>query len=100
VNQRIRAPEVRLIDEDGSQLGIVPIRQALEIADDRGLDLVEVAASAKPPVCRIMDYGKFLYENSKKAKLAKKNCKCQILKQNAGWLSIFINHLQRSCRDP
>ena len=72
MNQRIRAPEVRLIDEDGSQLGIVPIRQALESADDRGLDLVEVAATAKPPVCRIMDYGKFLYENSKKAKLAKK----------------------------
>lgn len=72
INQRIRAAEVRLIDEDGSQLGIVPIRQALETADTRGLDLVEVAAEAKPPVCRIMDYGKFLYENSKKAKLAKK----------------------------
>ena len=72
INQRIRAPEVRLIDEDGSQLGIVPIRQALETADNRGLDLVEVAAEARPPVCRIMDYGKFLYENSKKAKLAKK----------------------------
>jgi len=61
-----------LIDEDGTQLGIVPIRQALETADDRGLDLVEVAANAKPSVCRIMDYGKFLYESSKKAKLAKK----------------------------
>jgi translation initiation factor IF-3 len=61
-----------LIDEDGSQLGIVPIRQALDTADDRGLDLVEVASKAKPPVCRIMDYGKFLYESSKKAKQAKK----------------------------
>ncbi len=63
---------MRLIDEDGSQLGIVPIGQALETADERGLDLVEVAANAKPPVCRIMDYGKFLYESSKKAKIAKK----------------------------
>jgi translation initiation factor IF-3 len=57
---------------DGSQLGIVPTRQALEIADDRGLDLVEVASTAKPPVCRIMDYGKFLYETAKKQKEAKK----------------------------
>ena len=61
-----------MIDEDGAQLGIVPIKEALETADIRGLDLVEVAAAAKPPVCRIMDYGKFLYESSKKAKLAKK----------------------------
>ena len=65
-------PEIRLIDEDGSQLGIVPTQRALEIARDRGLDLVEVAATAKPPVCRIMDYGKYLYENSKKAKAARK----------------------------
>lgn len=65
-------PEVRLIDHDGTQIGIVPTSRALEIAKDRGLDLVEVAAKAKPPVCRIMDYGKFLYENSKKAKAAKK----------------------------
>ena len=57
---------------DGGQLGIVPTRQALEIAEDRGLDLVEVASTAKPPVCRIMDYGKFLYENAKKLKEAKK----------------------------
>lgn len=65
-------PEIRLIDEDGSQLGIVPTQRALEIAKDRGLDLVEVAATAKPPVCRIMDYGKYRYENSKKAKAARK----------------------------
>jgi len=57
---------------DGGQLGIVQTRQALEIATDRGLDLVEVASNAKPPVCRIMDYGKFLYENAKKLKAAKK----------------------------
>jgi len=57
---------------DGAQLGIVSTRQALDIADDRGLDLVEVASTAKPPVCRIMDYGKFLYETAKKQKEAKK----------------------------
>jgi translation initiation factor IF-3 len=65
-------PEVRLIDQDGTQVGIVPTSRALEIAMDRGLDLVEVAAKAKPPVCKIMDYGKYLYENSKKAKAAKR----------------------------
>jgi len=66
VNKRIRAREVRLIDADGAQLGIVPLREALKIAEERGLDLVEVASNAKPPVCRIMDYGKFKYQQSKK----------------------------------
>lgn len=65
-------PEVRLIDENGSQIGVVPTAQALEVAVSRGLDLVEVAANVKPPVCRIMDYGKYLYEQSKKVKAAKK----------------------------
>jgi translation initiation factor IF-3 len=57
---------VRLIDHDGSQLGVVPIRQALGTANERDLDLVEVAPSAKPPVCKIMDYGKYKYQQSKK----------------------------------
>lgn len=61
-----------MIDENGSQIGVVPTAQALEIAASRGLDLVEVAANVRPPVCRIMDYGKYLYEQSKKAKAAKK----------------------------
>ena len=65
-------PEVRLIDDGGQQVGIVPTARALEIAVQRGLDLVEVAPTARPPVCKIMDYGKYLYENSKKAKAAKK----------------------------
>ncbi len=55
-----------MIDADGAQLGIVPLREALKIAEERGLDLVEVASNAKPPVCRIMDYGKFKYQQSKK----------------------------------
>ena len=61
-----------MIDENGSQIGVVPTAQALEIAVSRGLDLVEVAANVRPPVCRIMDYGKYQYEQSKKAKAAKK----------------------------
>ncbi len=61
-----------MIDEDGSQVGVVATPRALEIAFSKGLDLVEVAPKARPPVCKIMDYGKYLYENSKKAKAAKK----------------------------
>lgn len=65
-------PEVRLIDADGTQVGVVPTPRALEIAFSKGLDLVEVAPKAVPPVCKIMDYGKYIYENSKKEKAAKK----------------------------
>ncbi|MFQ6104768.1 MAG: translation initiation factor IF-3 [Candidatus Glassbacteria bacterium] len=72
VNRQIKISPVRLIDEDGSQVGITPIEEALRIAEERGLDLVEIAPSANPPVCRIMDYGKFKYEESKKAKKALK----------------------------
>ncbi|MCX7793102.1 MAG: translation initiation factor IF-3 [Thermodesulfovibrionales bacterium] len=67
VNEAIRRSEVRLIDVDGSQLGIVPIKEALAIARERGLDLVEVAPNANPPVCRIMDYGKYRYQMQKKS---------------------------------
>jgi len=72
VNRQIRISPVRLIDDEGTQLGITPLEEALRIAGERGLDLVEVAPSANPPVCRIMDYGKFKYEESKKAKKASK----------------------------
>ncbi len=72
VNHRIRAREVRLIGEDGGQLGIVSIEEALARARDLGLDLVEVAPQAQPPVCRIMDYGKLKYEQSKRAQEARK----------------------------
>ena len=73
LNERIRVPEVRLIDEKGEQVGIVPTQQALAMARDRGLDLMEVAAGAKPPVCKILDYGKFKYEEKKKEHIARKN---------------------------
>ncbi len=67
VNEAIRRSEVRLIDVDGTQIGIVPIKEALALAKERGLDLVEVAPNANPPVCRIMDYGKYRYQMQKKS---------------------------------
>ncbi|MBP1967619.1 translation initiation factor IF-3 [Paenibacillus aceris] len=73
--------EVRLIGADGEQLGITPIREALQIALDANLDLVNVAPTAKPPVCRIMDYGKFRYETQKKEKEARKNQKIVDIKE-------------------
>ena len=72
VNHEIRAREVRVIGADGTQLGIMPIREALREAQDVQLDLVRVASNAKPPVCKIMDYGKFKYEQSKREKEARK----------------------------
>jgi translation initiation factor IF-3 len=73
INDYIRAPQVRLIDDDGSQLGIKPTREAMQHAFDKGLDLVEVASQADPPVARVMDYGKYRYEQEQKAKLARKH---------------------------
>jgi translation initiation factor IF-3 len=73
INDNIRASQVRLIDEDGGQLGIKSTSDALRFAYDKGLDLVEVASQADPPVARIMDYGKYRYEQEQKAKLARKH---------------------------
>jgi translation initiation factor IF-3 len=73
VNERIRVREVRLIGEDGEQLGVLPTSEALRIARDRGLDLVEVAPTATPPVCRLMDYGRYKYEQTKKERDARKH---------------------------
>ncbi|MDI3257554.1 MAG: translation initiation factor IF-3 [Kyrpidia sp.] len=81
VNEQIRAREVRLIDVDGGQLGIVPLREALRIAAEKNLDLVNVAPTAKPPVCRIMDYGKYKYEQSKREKEARRNQKIVSIKE-------------------
>jgi translation initiation factor IF-3 len=72
VNRRIRAKEIRLIDPDGKQLGVVPFKEALETAESHGLDLVEVAPNVSPPVCRIMDYGRYKYQQNKKLQEAKK----------------------------
>jgi len=71
-NRQIRIPEVRVIDDEGEQLGVMPTPEALALAEEQGLDLVEVSPTARPPVCRIMDFGKYKYEQSKKQKLSKK----------------------------
>ena len=73
INERIRVPEVRLVGEDGKQVGVVPTEQALELARDRDLDLVEVAPDARPPVARLLDYSKYKYEQEQKAKAARKH---------------------------
>src|SRR5437868_3247472 len=81
VNNRIRVPEVRVIGDDGGQLGIMQTYEALKVAEEKGLDLVEVSPKAMPPVCRIMDYGKFKYEQSKSQAKAKKHQSTVILKE-------------------
>src|SRR6202034_1064341 len=73
INERIRVPEVRLIDEDGQQLGVMAIDAALRYAQERDLDLVEVAPEARPPVCRVLDYSKYKYEQAQKLKQARKH---------------------------
>jgi translation initiation factor IF-3 len=73
INRAIRVPEVRLIDEDGTQLGVVPTAQAMEMARQRDLDLVEVAANSMPPVCKLQDYGRAKYEQTKREREAKKH---------------------------
>ncbi|TAN54174.1 MAG: translation initiation factor IF-3, partial [Betaproteobacteria bacterium] len=71
INAQITAPEVRLVADNGDQLGIVPIAQALQLAEEQSVDLVEIAPLARPPVCKLMDYGKFRYREQKKAHEAK-----------------------------
>ena len=73
INERIRVPQVRLISETGDQVGVIPTADALKYAQDRDLDLVEVAADARPPVCRVLDYSKYKYEQDQKAKAARKH---------------------------
>ena len=75
INERIRVPQVRLIGDDGNQVGVVPTEQALKYAQERELDLVEVAAEARPPVVRVLDYSKYKYEQEQKAKAARKHQK-------------------------
>ncbi|REJ37051.1 MAG: translation initiation factor IF-3 [Bacillota bacterium] len=81
VNGEIRVREVRVISPEGEQLGIMPIREALLLAQERNLDLVEVAPNAQPPVCRIMDYGKFRYEQSKRERDVRKKQKAITVKE-------------------
>ena len=73
INEQIRDKSIRLIGEDGAQLGIMSAREAMDIAEERGLDLVKISPNAQPPVCKLMDYGKFRFEQAKKQKEARKN---------------------------
>lgn len=81
MNEQIRAREVRVVDSEGTQLGIMPLRDALRVAAEKNLDLVAVAPNAKPPVCRIMDFGKYKYEQSKREKESRRNQKIITLKE-------------------
>jgi translation initiation factor IF-3 len=81
VNDQIRAREVRLVGPEGEQIGIVPLDKALQLAQDTDLDLVEVAATARPPVCKLMDYGKFKYESAQKAREARRNQSLTVIKE-------------------
>ncbi|MGC8550061.1 MAG: translation initiation factor IF-3 [Acidobacteriaceae bacterium] len=80
-NERIRAREVRVIDENGEQVGVLPPFEALKMARERGLDLVEISPNATPPVCRIQDYGKFLYEKDKSERATRKKQKTITIKE-------------------
>jgi translation initiation factor IF-3 len=81
VNEEIKSPSVRLIDTDGAQLGVFTSREALKKAEEKNLDLVEIAPQADPPVCKIIDFGKFNYELQKKEKTQKKNQQVTVLKE-------------------
>jgi len=81
INRKIRTPQVRLIGTDGEQIGIVPIDEALRLAEQAQLDLVEIAPKAQPPVCRILDYGKFKYQQHKKESEAKKKSTTTTVKE-------------------
>jgi translation initiation factor IF-3 len=81
INDRIRVPEVRLVGPNGEQVGIVRIEDALRLAQEAELDLVEVAATARPPVCKLMDYGKFKYESAQKARESRRNQVLTVIKE-------------------
>ncbi|WKY49219.1 translation initiation factor IF-3 [Eubacteriaceae bacterium ES3] len=81
INNEIRDREVRVIDENGEMLGVMATKDALRLSDDKNLDLVKVSPNAKPPVCKILDYGKFRYEEIQRAKEAKKNQKAVVIKE-------------------
>lgn len=81
INEEIRDKEVRCIDADGAQLGIISVKEAMQIATEKNLDLVKIAPQATPPVCRIMDYGKYRFEQAKREKEARKNQKTVDVKE-------------------
>ena len=94
INEKIRAREIRVIDENGEQLGILAPFEALKLARERGLDLVEVSANAVPPVCRIQDYGRFLYEKEKSERAAKKKQKVITVKEVKFSVTVDVHDYQ------
>lgn len=97
INEQIRCKEVRVIGEEGQQLGVMASRDALNMAKDAGVDLVMVSPSANPPVCRIVDYGKFKYEQLRKEKEAKKKQKTVEVKEVRLSPNIDVNDLNTKC---
>ena len=99
INEEIRDKEVRLISNDGEQLGIVAIQKAQEIAVEKGMDLVKIAPQAKPPVCKIMDYGKFRFEQAKREKEARKNQRVVEIKEIRQTPTIDIGDLNTKVKN-
>lgn len=99
INEGIRDPEVRLVGEDGEQLGIMSGKEAYQLALEKKLDLVKIAPNAKPPVCKIMDFGKFRYEQQKRDKEARKKQKSTGLKEVRLGLNIEKNDLQTKAKN-
>ena len=102
INEEIRDKEVRLIDAGGEQLGIMSAQKALEVAIERGMDLVKIAPQAQPPVCRVMDYGKFRFEQAKREKEARKNQRVMEIKEirlspgiDVNDLNVKVGHARR-----
>ena len=98
VNEMIRIREVRVIDDEGQQLGVMPTVEALALAQEKGLDLVEVAPTAAPPVCRILDYGQYKYELQKRDREAKRKQKSQTFKEIRLRVKIDVNDLRTKAR--
>ncbi len=106
INEEIRDREVRLIGNDGEQLGILPLQKAQALADERGMDLVKIAPQAQPPVCKIMDYGKFRFEQAKREKEARRNQHVVEIKEirltpniDIGDLNVKTNRAQNFLRE-
>jgi len=99
INQMIRAPEIRCLLPDGAQAGIMSLRDALKLSEERGLDLVEISPNAEPPVCRIMDYGKFKYEEGQRKKQAKKSQSKSLIKEVKFHANVDENDYQIKLRN-
>ncbi|MGH2445082.1 MAG: translation initiation factor IF-3 [Candidatus Limnocylindria bacterium] len=98
VNEMIRIREVRVIDDEGQQLGVMPTPEALALAQEKGLDLVEIAPTAVPPVCRILDYGQYKYELQKREREQKKKQKSQTFKEVRLGVKVDVHDLQTKAR--